>query len=200
METRLKLIVITRPDFYDGELALVNHLFEEGMERLHLRKPKATKQELAEWIEQVALPFRQHIVLHDHHALAQEYGLGGIHLNSRNPEPPSWVLQERSSWQFTLSRSCHSLDELKEYKHQCDYLFLSPVFDSISKEGYGAAFSRQELETARNQHLLEDNVYALGGICPENLPEVEQLGFSGAAMLGAVWQREESDNSAILQK
>ena len=184
----MKIIVITRPDFFEGETELVNQKFEQGMQRLHLRKPKATKQEMAEWIERIALPFRHRIVVHDHHSLAKEYSLGGIHLNSRNPELPAWFAEERLSRPITVSRSCHSLDEIKAYKQQCDYLFLSPIFDSISKEGYGAAFSREELAEARSQGILENNVYALGGICPENLQEVEQLGFSGAAMLGAAWR------------
>lgn len=183
----LKIIVITRPDFFEGEMLLVNRLFSEGMERLHLRKPKATEQELAAWIEQVEPSFRQRIVLHDHHALANAYSLGGIHLNSRNPEPPQWVGEAKASRPFTVSRSCHSIEEVRTYKGLCDYLFLSPIYDSISKEGYGAAFSREALESARQEGLLQDNVYALGGIAPDKLAEVEQFGFAGAAMLGAVW-------------
>ena len=46
----LKLIVITRPQFFEGETALVNAMFGQGLMRLHLRKPQATEEELAEWI------------------------------------------------------------------------------------------------------------------------------------------------------
>lgn len=180
MEKPLKVIVITRPDFFEGETELVNRMFEEGMERLHLRKPKATEQELAEWIEHIALPFRHRIVLHDHHQLAIKYDLGGVHLNSRNPSKPH---------NLTISRSCHSIDEVRRYKSECDYLFLSPIFDSISKEGYGAAFSREELEKARVEGLLAGNVYALGGVSPARLPVIREMGFAGCAMLGAIWQQ-----------
>lgn len=180
----MKIIIITLPEFFEGETTLVNLLFEQGrIERLHLRKPKATEQQMAEWIEQIALPFRHLIVLHDHHLLARKYNLGGIHLNSRNPEAPQWT-----DGSFTISRSCHSIEEIRHYKQECDYLFLSPIYDSISKEGYGAAFSREELSGAKTEGLLQDNVIALGGISPDNLAEVEQLGFVGAAMLGAFWQ------------
>lgn len=189
----LKLVVITRPDFFEGETELVNRLFEEGMERLHLRKPKATEQEMAEWIEQIALPFRHRIVLHDHHQLAVRYDLGGVHLNSRNPSKPK-DFKTSGPHQFTISRSCHSIDEVRKYKSECDYLFLSPIFDSISKEGYGAAFSREELEAARLEGLLNGNVYALGGISPANLPTVCQMGFAGCAMLGAFWQLMDGKN------
>lgn len=183
-----KIIVITKPEFFEGETELVNQLFEAGMERLHLRKPKATIQEMAEWIERIAQPFRHLIVLHDHHSLARKYNLGGVHLNGRNPEKPDWVTGECGDRRFTVSRSCHAVEEVRRYKGECDYLFLSPIFDSISKEGYGAAFSRETLDSARREGLLAGNVLALGGISLGHLPEVAAMGFAGAAVLGDLWQ------------
>lgn len=186
----MKIIIITRPDFFEGETNLVNSLFKAGMERLHLRKPKATKQEMAEWIDRIDLPFRHRIVLHDHHELANTYSLGGIHLNSRNPEPPLWVAAESASRPFSVSRSCHTLSEVIEYKNECNYLFLSPIYDSISKEGYGAAFSRSTIAEAHRQGIIDDKVYALGGISFDRLHEVSDMGFSGAAILGDLWLSE----------
>ena len=49
----MKTIVITRPAFFDGETDLVNSLFLEGMERLHLRKPGASEEELAAWLQDI---------------------------------------------------------------------------------------------------------------------------------------------------
>ena len=34
-----KLIVITSPYFFKGEDSILSHLFDEGMQHLHLRKP-----------------------------------------------------------------------------------------------------------------------------------------------------------------
>ena len=183
----LKLIVITRPQFFEGETALVNAMFGQGLMRLHLRKPQATEEELAEWIGQIDEPFRQSLVLHDHHKLSRTMHLGGIHLNSRNPEAPEWVSEAKRERSFTVSRSCHSISEIRQHRDSCDYLFLSPIYDSISKEGYGAAFSREELEEARSCGLLSDNVYALGGVSLDKLPELLTYGFYGAAILGDLW-------------
>lgn len=183
----MKIIAITRPDFFEGETLQVNALFTQGMERLHLRKPGATKEQLTEWIEQIAPPFRQRIVMHDHHELVRTMHLGGIHLNSRNPEPPAWFLEE--SPRPTLSRSCHSLVEVEQYRDHCDYLFLSPIYPSISKQGYGPAITREALISAR--HLLKDKVIALGGISASKLPELSAIGFAGAAVLGALWEKGE---------
>jgi len=177
---KFELCIITLPDFFEGETELVNRLFERGMTRLHLRKPKATEQEMAEWIEQIARPFRRRIVLHDHHQLAIRYNLGGIHLNSRNPSAINFQLP-------TISRSCHSLEEIIKYKDECDYLFLSPIYDSISKEGYASAFSKDDIINAKSQGIIDEKVYALGGVRFANLPELQSLGFGGAAILGDLW-------------
>ena len=179
----MNLAVITLPDCFEGETSLVNSLFFHGLGKLHLRKPGAGKEMLSDWIREIRPEYRKRIVLHDHHDLAREFSLGGIHLNGRNPEVPEWLDRK----EFTVSRSCHSIQEIRENLAECDYLFLSPVFDSISKEGYGAAFSREELEEARSCGLLSDNVYALGGVSLDKLPELLTYGFYGAAILGDLW-------------
>ena len=158
------VIVITKPEMFPGETEVVNTLFANGMQRLHLRKPGASEQEMAEWIGRIDLPFRQRIIVHDHHRLLRTMGLGGIHLNARNPEAPAWFSAERQKrGSVTLSRSCHSLEEIAQWKSVCDYLFLSPIFDSISKGGYTSAFTRETLLQAYHAGLFSKPVYALGG-------------------------------------
>ena len=183
----MKLVVISRPDFFKDETHTLNRLFGQGLERLHLRKPNASREQLAKWIEEIDSAYRSWIVVHDHHDLALEYGLGGIHLNSRNPNIPDWLDRSR----FTLSRSCHTIAEVEACQGDFDYVFLSPIFDSISKQGYQAGFTKEELADAKARGILSKNVYALGGITFENLQEVERLGFEGAAMLGGFWTSEE---------
>ncbi|MFQ9022342.1 MAG: hypothetical protein ACLR6J_15780 [Parabacteroides merdae] len=43
-----KLIVITSPYFFKGEDCILSHLFDEGMQHLHLRKPDSEANELAQ--------------------------------------------------------------------------------------------------------------------------------------------------------
>lgn len=178
----MKLIVITRPDFFAGEADLLTALFRAGLEILHLRKPQATREAVEALICAIPEEYRKRIVVHDFFALADAYGLKGIHLNSRNPNPPQ-------GYRGHISCSCHSLDEVKRYKAACDYLFLSPIYDSISKEGYGTRFSCKELTAAARAGIIDSRVIALGGICRNNLHEVQSLGFGGAALLGDVWQQ-----------
>ena len=183
------VIVITKPEMFPGEADMVNTLFANGMQRLHLRKPGASEQEMAEWIGRIDLPFRQRIIVHDHHRLLRTMGLGGIHLNARNPEAPAWFSAERQKRRsVTLSRSCHSLEEIAQWKGVCDYLFLSPIFDSISKGGYTSAFTRETLLQAYHDGLFSKPVYALGGVSADNIRSIYDYGFAGAAVIGSLWQ------------
>lgn len=45
-----------------------------------------------------------------------------------------------------------------------DYLFLSPIFDSISKRGYLSQFSFESLQNAAKEGLIDGKVFALGGV------------------------------------
>ena len=183
------VIVITMPEMFPGEADMVNTLFANGIQRLHLRKPGASEQEMAEWIGRIDLPFRQRIIVHDHHRLLRTMGLGGIHLNARNPEAPAWFSAERQKrGSVTLSRSCHSLEEIAQWKGVCDYLFLSPIFDSISKGGYTSAFTRETLLQAYHDGLFSKPVYALGGVSADNIRSIYDYGFAGAAVIGSLWQ------------
>lgn len=183
------VIVITMPEMFPGETEVVNTLFANGMQRLHLRKPGASEEEMAEWIGRIDLPFRQKIIVHDHHRLLKTMGLGGIHLNARNPEAPAWFSAERQKRRsVTLSRSCHSLEEIAQWKGVCDYLFLSPIFDSISKGGYTSAFTRGTLLQAYHDGLFSKPVYALGGVSADNIRSIYDYGFAGAAVIGSLWQ------------
>ena len=84
--------------------------------------------------------------------------------------------------------SCHSFKEVLELEGVLDYCFLSPVFDSISKQGYKANFDKEELkEFLKKERKIK--VVALGGITEENYSEVIKLGFDGVAFLGGVWNK-----------
>ena len=176
----MKLIVITYPTFFQGETQCVDALFRNGLEYLHLRKPEADACAYETFLKQVEPQYYPRIVLHDHFELAEQYGLKGVHLNQRNPYPPE-------KWEGHISRSCHSLEEVVAHKPQCDYLFLSPIFDSISKQGYGPSLSADMLRKAKEEGIIDDKVIALGGMSVERLPLVRSWGFGGVAFLGDVW-------------
>ena len=178
----MEWIVITSPEFLQGEADFIDRLFNHCLDRLHLRKPGGDIGECRRLLDGISREWLPQIVVHDNFGLCREYGLGGVHLNGRNPMAPP-------NHEGSVSRSCHSLEEISRYKGECDYLTLSPIFNSISKQGYMAAFGPGQLAAARDSGLIDSRVIALGGVTLENIPRVRELGFGGVAILGDVWQR-----------
>lgn len=185
----MRVIVITRPDLFDGEHQWINALFRVGLGTLHLRKPSSSLEQVEALLCQIEPRYRRRIVLHDHLSLAEKYSLGGIHLNSRNSTPPA-------SFKGSCSRSCHSLEEIEQHKATCDYLTLSPILDSISKQGYTSAFTRDMLLDAMARGIIDDKVVAMGGIAEQNIAQMQALGFGGVALLGDVWHCRSAHEAA----
>lgn len=182
----MELIAITVPYFYPAEATDITHALDNGrFNRVHIRKPDGTEADMRRLLEEIPARLRSRLSLHDFHNLAAEHGIGGIHLNSRNPVAPT-------DWRGLTSRSIHKVEEIGGITE--DYAFLSPIFPSISKPGYHADFNLAELSTR-----LTPRIYALGGVSRTRLPLLEKAGFAGAAMLGAAWNREIDPKSFRLQ-
>ncbi len=176
----MKLIAISWPQFFEDEARIINALFEQGLPVLHLRKPGASEAEVERLIMHISPEFHERLTLHYLPDLAARLELGGYHVSPGRPAAPD-------DWEGRLSTSCHSIGELKDALKTVDYAFLSPIFDSISKAGYNSNFSTDEIASARSEGLINNHVIALGGVTPEALPYVAEMGFGGAAVLGGLW-------------
>ena len=113
---------------------------------------------------------------------SEEFNLMGIHLNARNPSEPH-------DYAGHVSCSCHSVEEVKNRKHFYDYVFMSPIYDSISKVNYYSTYTAEELREAQKAKIIDSKVMALGGINEDNLLEIKDFGFGGAVVLGDLWNK-----------
>lgn len=191
----MQLIVISSPCFLKVESEAIRCLFDEGLQTFHLRKPDATPSSIQRLLETIPEKYHSGIVLHDAFSLITMYPVKGIHLNRRNPVVPD-------GFSGTVSCSCHSTEEVKRCKERFDYVFLSPIFDSISKKGYRSCFSATDLSHARETGIIDKKVVALGGMDEHTLPLIRAFGFGGAAVLGTLWNQFEisSDSESILSR
>lgn len=189
----MRLVIITSPDFLPDEARIITGLFKTGLDLLHLRKPDADVCEVESLLQKIPMEYRQQIIIHDSFSLKEDFSLGGIHLNSRHPEAPD-------NYSGLISRACHSLEEVEATVSRFDYVLMSPVYDSISKQGYRSGYSREALTEAQAKGIINEKVVALGGISKENLAEIKALGFGGAALLGDIWNRYRTweDAEAVL--
>ncbi|MCD8284977.1 MAG: thiamine phosphate synthase [Prevotellaceae bacterium] len=175
-----KTVVITLPRFFEGEAERITSLLLEGKADLvHIRKPGSKREDVERLLQAIPSELRPRLTLHDHFGLRDS--VGGLHLNSRNASAPE-------GWQGRLSRSCHSLEEVAQIKAQYDYVSLSPVFDSVSKQGYLSAFTAEQIAKARREGIIDERVFALGGIRFSMLEAVKAMGFGGAMILGDAWR------------
>lgn len=189
----MKLLLISNFSDIPDEHHVLNLLFCEGLQYFHLRKHDYTTRQMARYIERIADPFRQYVVLHSHFELIEEYGLRGAHFTkkysyddfcrSRGLSPHADQPRPFPHLSFSL----HSIPEIKRMPPLYDYLFLSPVFDSISNQGYNSKFRVDELRRFLNHKDARPAVIALGGITDEVVGDVFDVGFDGMALLGYIW-------------
>lgn len=145
---------------------------------IHIRKPGAQRQKVTALLEALVLggADMKRFTIHYDPELALRFSLGGIHLKGDELKSAEKYPVVR------LSASAHSWEEAAMWSPLADYVFLSPVFDSISKPGH---LGKIDISKARNRGL--NNIVALGGIDRENIGTVRKAGMTGAALLGSIW-------------
>ncbi len=166
-----RLVAITPEQTLCDEQERIRALLDAGFDYVHIRKPGMTEAQVRDFVSTLPLEYAPQLKMHYFPAVASEFRLGGLHLNARCPQPPE-------GFEGACSRSCHSLAEVTE-SVAMDYVFLSPIFDSISKHGYMANFTEQQLRGSVDSHVL-----ALGGVTAEKMAWLHDVGFGGCAFLG----------------
>ena len=179
----MKIIAITTPRVTDDDPLIIRRLFDRGIDTIHLRKPESSIDECRKLLTELTAEQCSKIVIHDYPELYFEFSLQGIHTNRNVTTLPDGYCGSRS-------RSCHTLEEVAQHKHDYDYLFLSPIFDSISKMGYKSRFCHNELLEASYAGIIDTKVIALGGITPDKISYLKALNFGGVAMMGAIYNLE----------
>lgn len=178
-------IAITPYDIIDHEADIITRLLQSDWDYVHLRHPDASITDMRNIIERIPQSLHSRLKLHGYFELTNQFNLGGLHLNSRCPSAPPL-------YRGSLSRSCHTPDEVRNAKGY-DYVTFSPVFPSISKPEYKPAYT--ELEIAEMLKQSSTPVIALGGVTMQMIPRIENMGFAGYAMLGAIWQNNNANDS-----
>lgn len=197
----MKLIVISPEGDEAREVPALMAMLAAGLARYHVRKPAWSREKLAAWLRVLPERWRPRLVLHQHHDLVDEFGLGGRHWRADGTallEPPAASMTpfgqtERAVPGSLSSRSCHDLATLRSSLGRYDAVLVGPVFASVSKQGHGpdGKLNLNELYQLlrhRTSHQRHTEVVALGGLTPANAARCRNFGFDGVATLGSVWQ------------
>ncbi|HEY4109314.1 thiamine phosphate synthase [Puia sp.] len=168
------IAVLTLPGSFDGEADCLEELLAAGVEHLHLRKPEMGKPELERLVARLAPRWKSRLVLHYEPELAVRFGIPQIH----------GPVRMAVGTNLRVSTSVHGWEEFAALPDGLAYAFISPLFDSISKKGYLANAELLSVPDAK----LPCRPVGLGGVSAETIGEMVRYGWTGAAVLGWIWE------------
>jgi len=178
-------LVLFTPTRSPWDAKTVVKLFDAGLGRLHIQSVRDWNvRQYEAFLQQVPEVFRNRIVLEEQPDLVLSRKLAGFQMLPGDRIPPRWPKTA------ALSLKCHSYDEMRSTPKGCHYLFLSPIFPSVSKRDYVPQRTHREFQVIVERWRAEGGcpVYGLGGITPQNAAHVRALGFDGMAFIGSVWE------------
>ncbi len=157
------------------------HLLSNKVLAFQLREKSIEDSRLFELAEQLRSLANQdsYIVINERFDIALAANLDGVHLPSSGI--PTSVVRAAIGMDLILGRSVHTLEELAEAKSgDADYVFVSPVFPTISKESMLTPIG---IDGLRKFCYKAGNlpVFALGGVTLENLDSLQKAGAAGYA-------------------
>ena len=196
-------VLMTYPQALPHETRLISNLMEEDWDFLHVRKPDYDKDEMINFLEMIP-QYHHKVVLHSHFELIKEFDLAGINITGKALSNLSFEEELTSACDIRelsvrngeiycfgvkpdlVSYSAHGFSEVQNLPFETSYVFLSPIFDSISKSNYRSKF---EDHSILSDFLKTTNkrIIALGGIDYDRVEICRSLGFDGYAMLGSIW-------------
>ncbi|WP_062056837.1 thiamine phosphate synthase [Aquimarina longa] len=184
------VLVITSEKPLPNEAKQINDLFGAGLEILHLRKPTFTIDGYRGVLDQIDQQYHNRVMIHQFPELTMEYKLRGIHLQEQtrldfDPSALKATILIYKNKGFSVTSSFHSKEDIIAYSSMdFEYVLLSPVFSSISKEGYqGKGFDVND---------MNEFVVGMGGVNEHTLQAIHDLGYKGVGVLGGVWNTENS--------
>ncbi|RKS96818.1 thiamine phosphate synthase [Chryseobacterium defluvii] len=179
------IIIITPEEIVQNETEIINGLFLEGLDLLHIRKPFINNEEMKNFLDQIDSSYHAQVILHSHYDLGKEYSISRFHIREKDR-------LEGLGTHFKnqiISTSVHDVRMYNKLGKEWEYSFISPVFPSISKKGYGE--NTTILENIKDRNNEDVKLIPLGGINENNIDKAFQSGADGVALLGAIWNNEQ---------
>ncbi|RZK98580.1 MAG: thiamine phosphate synthase, partial [Hymenobacter sp.] len=138
-------LVVISAECHSLELRVLPQLFELGLAVFHVRKPAWSRAETEAYLQAIPSQYHGRLVLHAHYELALRYPVKGVHLTEKARQHSTIGQLLRQLPGRSVSASFHSLAAVARHRRRYDYVFLSPIFDSLSKVGYGSGFDLAEV-------------------------------------------------------
>lgn len=168
-------------------LAALRRAAEAGVDWIQIREKDMPGERLA-GLARAAMDLAkegQRVLINNRLDVALATGAHGVHLGEASlpvEEVTRWLRSAKSSPDFLIGVSCHSLDSARSAEQGgARYVFFGPVFATPSKAALGAPQGLDRLaEVCRSVKIP---VLAIGGITADNAPACLSAGASGIAAI-----------------
>ncbi len=156
---------------------------ENGLKLVQMREPDLSREamrELSLRAVKLAHTYGAQVLINSDIELANEIGADGVHLNSI--QLAACNSRPNVTW---CAASCHNADELQRANNLgFDFVVLSPVLPTRSHPDATHLGWQTFSSMAANSAIP---VYALGGLCCDDIEKAWQHGAHGIAMLRQAW-------------
>lgn len=194
----MNLLVISSSNNIDSEHIIIKKLLDEGLDTLHVRKPKLSTEGLRKFLDGFAEEYHKHMIIHTHHNLIWDFNLKGLHITKTHKKQKLRMWFEERLYNFRRpgmirTTSCSSISSLAESYPLYEYILLSPIF--VTPQEHRPTFSRSTLDTIMAK--FPKKVVARGGANVAHIEKAKEIGFSGIAFHNTIWHSEDPVKSFI---
>jgi thiamine-phosphate pyrophosphorylase len=183
LSLKARFYLFSPEDLSKTQIPILNELMQLPFEALHLKSSFASETIQNEYLSNIKA--HNKLVIHQLPASQLKFPNVKIHLNALTA-PFSGSFQ---------STSAHTLKELEEKQYlNSKYIFLSPIYDSISKKEYESRWTKSHIMEALT--ISKIPLVALGGIRLDSIETLMNLGIDRFGLLGSVWNEENLIKSA----
>ena len=194
----LRLYLITdRTLLPEGQfMAGIEAALKGGVRAIQLREKELPENELralAQDVLKLTQKYNALLFINHRAELAHDLGVDGVHLTESSTAVRKVRAQYPDLW---IGKSTHSLQSAKRAQHQgADFVTFSPVYDTPSKQHYGAPQGLEKLKQVCAG--VDIPVLALGGIELSRITPVRKHGAFGVALIRAIWNSPDIEHESL---
>ena len=175
--------------------AWLARLLPTGITTVQLRvkdlEGKALRQEIAEAIE-IGRHYNCRLFINDHWQLAVELGAYGVHLGQEDLDDADIEAIHRAGLRLGISSHCH-YEVARAHTFNPSYIACGPIYHTNTKDMPWTPQGPAGLSYW--QKMLDYPLVAIGGINRERMPGVAVTGVSGVAMITAITQADDPEQT-----
>lgn len=187
----MRKIVLTSTYKVEHESEIVNRLFADGLDELHIVKNQFEKSDMFNYLRKVNKEHHSKIVVHSCYEMVYRFPLRGIHIKEEQSRSLffKWFtlnpIKKRATGNVIYT-TFSSLRELRQRNEVIDEVLLGPIFPHFTEDGGHNRFSPSKIRESMSHCKFK--VHAYGGVSIEKMPIIQSLNFAGYVLQGAIWR------------